>query len=137
MPLRFVPPKSDNAPVRVADAEGLFLADTVWLEKCTDKMMNVLQLDKLVVSIPLDVLFQEVGEETVILSIESGNYFGLNPVASRIWSLFQEGRSMKEVIATTLVEFEVSEECLRADLQKFLGQLQSKGLITIHDVNGA
>jgi hypothetical protein len=100
-------------------------------------MIDVLQLDKLVVSIPPDVLFQEVGEETVILSIESGNYFGLNPVASRLWDLFQEGRSMKEVIATTLAEFEVSEECLRADLEKFLGQLQSRGLIAIHEVNGA
>jgi len=100
-------------------------------------MIKVLQLDSLVVSIPRDVLSQDVGEETVILSIESGNYFGLNQVGSRIWSLLQEGRPVQAVIATLVKEYEVSEERLKTDMQQFLSSLLSQGLIRIDGSNGA
>lgn len=136
MAFRITLAKINEAPGCSA-AESPVLTAAFWVEKCVNQMIDVLELDQIVVAIPPDVLFQEVGEETVVLSIETGNYFGLNPVASRLWALFQEGRPMKEVIATVLNEFDVSEECLRADLQKFLGQLHSKGLVAIHDVNGA
>lgn len=94
-------------------------------------------LDNLVVSIPPEVLFQEVGEETVILSIESGEYYGVNEVGSRIWALLVESQPMKNVIGTLIKEYNVSVECVRADLQQFLAQLQSRNLIEIDETGSA
>lgn len=37
------------------------------------------------VAIPAQVLARRVGEEIVILNLESGVYFGLDPVGARIW----------------------------------------------------
>lgn len=99
--------------------------------------MNVraqsIALDKLVITIPEGVLFQDLGSETIILNVESGEYYGSNEVGSRMWNLFHTVGSLSEVISTLLDEFEVSENRLLAELGQFLDLLQSKGLIEIHD----
>ena len=88
-------------------------------------------LDDLAIDVPERVLFQEVGEETVLLDIENGEYYGLNEVGSKLWTLLQQGHTMREAVSTMLKEYDVSEECLRSDIQQFLLQLQTKGLIKI------
>ncbi len=102
--------------------------------------MNVrvksLELDKLAVTIPQEVLFQDLGEETVLLNVATGKYHGLNGVGSRIWELIQDSNPMEMVLATLLDEFDVSAEHLESDLSQFLGVLQSKGLIDIQEQNG-
>ncbi|MCH8744259.1 MAG: PqqD family protein [Chloroflexi bacterium] len=95
-----------------------------------------LELDKLTVTIPQEVLFQDLGEETVLLNVATGKYHGLNGVGSRIWELIQESNPMEMVLATLLDEFEVSSKTLEDDLSQFLGVLQSKGLIEIHEADG-
>ena len=87
-------------------------------------------------TIPQEVLFQDLGEETVLLNVATGKYHGLNGVGSRIWELIQESNPMEMAPATLLDEFEVSSKTLEDDLSQFLGVLQSKGLIAIHEADG-
>ena len=94
------------------------------------------ELDKLAVTIPQEVLFQDLGEETVLLNVATGKYHGLNGVGSRIWELIQESNPMGMVLAALLYEFEVPSETLENDLRQFLGVLQSKGLIEVHEADG-
>jgi len=42
--------------------------------------------------IPDDVLFRELDGEAVLLNLKTGIYFGLNPVATRMWQLIVEQR---------------------------------------------
>jgi len=37
------------------------------------------------VTVPPHVIARRVGEDTVILDLASGTYFGLDPVGARIW----------------------------------------------------
>ena len=82
-----------------------------------------------VYTIPSDVLFQEVNGEVVALSMTTGNYHGLNEVASRMWHLIQQHENLESAIATLLEEYDVSEAQLREDMSQFVGQLLSSGLI--------
>ena len=34
-----------------------------------------------------DIIFSDMGEETVMMSIDKGEYYGLDPVGRRIWEL--------------------------------------------------
>jgi len=43
------------------------------------------------VTIPAQVMARTVGDETVILDLASGTYYGLDPVGARIWQLMSEG----------------------------------------------
>ena len=83
------------------------------------------------------VLSQNIGGETVLLQIESGEYYGLNEVGSRIWTLLQEGNSTREVLTTLVSEYGVAEEALSSDIGQFLRDLQDKGLIQINACNSA
>ena len=81
------------------------------------------------ITIPKYVLSESLNDETVVLDMSSGVYFGLSPVASRFWKLLGAGTSRPEIESTLLNEFEVDPETLRADLDNLLADLEGKKLI--------
>ena len=82
------------------------------------------------ISIPAQVMARQVGDETVILDLASGTYFGLDPIGARIWQLIGEGKALGEICEALLAEYEVSSEQLQGDLERLLQELGSKGLIS-------
>lgn len=83
------------------------------------------------VRIPEDVVFRELDGEAVLLNLESGIYFGLDPVGTRIWQLVEEHRALRRVLAALLAEFDAPPADLEADLVRFVDQLRGKGLLTV------
>ena len=79
--------------------------------------------------VPKDVLFQEVGGETVLLDLDSERYFGLDAVGTRVWALINEGMALGEVINTLLEEYEVDRVTLESDVEALLESLREAGLI--------
>lgn len=75
-----------------------------------------------------DMLSAEIGGEAVMMSIEKGAYFGLNPVATRIWDLIETPRSVQALIATILDEYDVTPEDCERDVQGFVADMLEKGL---------
>ncbi len=78
-----------------------------------------------------DVISQEVSGETVLLDLESENYFGLDEVGTRIWQLIKETNDLNSIFKTLLTEYEVSEERLQQDLTVLLTEIEGLGLITL------
>ena len=78
-----------------------------------------------------EVISQEVSGETVLLDLESENYFGLDEVGTRIWQLLNEGSNLQNVLNTLLTEYEVDEQQLKKDLQDHITQLVDAGLISL------
>jgi len=74
---------------------------------------------------------QEVDGEMVLLDMKSENYFGLDAVASEIWRLLQEGKSLEEILLELMEIYDVDETTLRQDLSNFIEQLQEQGLATL------
>jgi len=87
------------------------------------------------VTIPEQVMARQVGEETVILDLASGTYFGLDPVGARIWQLLGEGRTMAEVCASMLAEYEVSRDEIERDVNELLAALVDKSLIKVESAS--
>jgi len=81
------------------------------------------------IKFPEDVLFHEVGGEAVILNLESGKYYGLDEVGTRMWALLSEYGAIEPVVNALLAEYEVEEEQLRSDLLKLINDLSSHGLL--------
>lgn len=81
------------------------------------------------VSIPPQVMARTVGDETVILDLASGTYFGLDPVGARIWALIGEGKTLVAICTTMLEEYEVEREQLEADVLRLVAELVERGLV--------
>jgi hypothetical protein len=81
--------------------------------------------------IPAQVMARQVGDETVILDLGSGTYFGLDPVGARIWQLIGEGKTLGEICDTMLDEFEVTREALERDVIDLADKLLEQKLISI------
>ncbi|MBL0141403.1 MAG: PqqD family protein [Betaproteobacteria bacterium] len=78
-----------------------------------------------------DVLFQELQGEGVLLNLNSGMYFGLDAVGTRIWQLIAEQEQLGEVARLIEEEFDVSPEQCASDLLALVAWLGSQGLVTI------
>ena len=78
-----------------------------------------------------EVLFQELQGEAVLLNLNSGSYFGLDPVGTRIWHLIAEKENLLDVARSIVAEFDVSEEQCATDLFALVAKLESQGLVTI------
>jgi hypothetical protein len=83
--------------------------------------------DKL--DIPEQVMARQVGEETVILDLASGTYFGLDAVGARIWQLASEGRTLEEVCAVLVEEYDVGAQQLERDVDELANELAAHGLV--------
>lgn len=81
------------------------------------------------VTIPAQVMARQVGEETVILDLASGTYFGLDPVGARVWQLMGEGKTLSEICDTMLDEYEVTRDALERDVIELAQELSAQGLI--------
>ena len=84
-------------------------------------------------TIPPQVISRTVGEETVILELESGTYFGLDPVGARMWELMGEGRTFGQLCDIVMQEYEVSRERLEEDVTTLVQQLADRRLVTLSD----
>lgn len=78
-------------------------------------------------------VFSDLGDETAILDLKSGTYYGLNAVGARIWSLIQQPTTVKEIHDILMSEYEVEPQRLRHDLVMVLEDLAEHELIEIRD----
>jgi hypothetical protein len=80
-------------------------------------------------TVPPQVMSRLVGEETVLLDLASGMYFGLDGVGKRIWESISEGKSLAETVDVIVAEYEVDREQAQADVTGFAGDLLERGLL--------
>ena len=79
--------------------------------------------------IPSQVMSRLVGDETVLLDLASGMYFGLEGVGQSLWEGVQAGHSLGEIATLIAAEYEVDEAQAQADVLAFAGELVSRGLL--------
>jgi hypothetical protein len=77
----------------------------------------------------LDAAESKVGDETVILHLRSGTYFGLDPVGTRIWAMIKEGLATADICSRLTEEFDVPREVAEADAGKFLSDLKANDIL--------
>ena len=77
-----------------------------------------------------DVLAQTAGDTVILLTPDSGEYFTLNEVGGRIWELADGSRSVAEIVAVLVEEYEAPLEEIQADALEVLGELAEEGLVS-------
>jgi hypothetical protein len=78
-----------------------------------------------------DVLFQELQGDAVLLDMQSGVYFGLDQIGTRIWNLLGEHKCISDVINVITQEYDVTEQRCSGDVLALVVRLQEQGLLSI------
>lgn len=66
-----------------------------------------------------------LGDEVVILGLRDSVDYGLSRVSVRIWELLQQPRTLDDIAAVLVAEYDVSLDDAKADLQHLLGDLHA------------
>lgn len=74
----------------------------------------------------------EIGGEVVALDVAKGACYGLDPVASRVWSLMAAPIGVDALCASLVADYEVDIDTCRADVLELLESLAAEGLIQVH-----
>jgi hypothetical protein len=78
-----------------------------------------------------NIIFSEMDGETVMMSVEKGEYYGVNPIGSRIWALLETPKKVSELCAALLPDYDVTAEQCSRDVMVFLSEMTEKGVIKV------
>jgi hypothetical protein len=77
------------------------------------------------------IVTSKLDQELVMMSLENGEYYGLDSIGTRIWELLENPILFSGLVAVLMDEFDVSEDQCIADVSAFLEKLTERKLIII------
>jgi hypothetical protein len=70
-----------------------------------------------------EAIFRDLDGEAVILHLDSGTYFGLNAVGTRIWQLLERDGRLTTVLDGLRAEYDAPPDVLERDLLELVARL--------------
>ncbi len=80
---------------------------------------------------PAHVLVRFVDRESVLLNLETEEYFGLDETGTRMWQLVTAAPNIDDAYRELLEEFDVEPELLRSNMMELLSRLVDSGLLRV------
>jgi len=76
-----------------------------------------------------DISARTIGGETIVLDLPSSQYFAITGIGSRVFELLTEERSLDDLVAAVLAEYDVDEATARRDVETFVDRLRTAKLL--------
>jgi len=76
-----------------------------------------------------EIIQSKIGDEVVMLDIESGYYFGLNSIASDIWHHLKEEISFNDLLLKLMESYNVEIHICENDTKSLLSEMLAKNII--------
>lgn len=76
-----------------------------------------------------DTISGKLEEELVMMDVDKGMYFSLNPIATRIWEMLEKSLTVDELVALLMEEYEIDQAQCTADVEEYLKEMEKLGLI--------
>lgn len=73
----------------------------------------------------------QIDNEAVMLNVNIGKYFGMNPIATDIWAKIKTPMTVGTLVTELTNEYSISEEACQKDVLGFLNTLADNGLIDV------
>ena len=77
----------------------------------------------------INLVSSKIDNEIVMMSVENGEYYGLDEIGSRIWEIIEQPITTEYLILMLMEEFEVNREDCEKDTFEFLHDLRAKMLL--------
>lgn len=78
-------------------------------------------------------VFRQLDSGGVILNVESGDYYQLNPTGRIIWEAIGDGAERESLIEKVTEIFDIDSDQAAVDVDQFLVELKARSLIRESD----
>ena len=95
-----------------------------------DKITSITP-DTVVVRNDKKFITSPIGDEIVMMSMESGNYIGINEVGAVIWNKLEQPTAIKEVVNYLLSIYDITEEECSEKTMKHIFDMAGQEMILI------
>ncbi len=75
------------------------------------------------------VAWQAIGDEAVVLELETGHALGLNETGSFIFGCVAAGRPKDEIVEALVTRFRAPADAASRDFDELLTELERKGVV--------
>jgi len=76
-----------------------------------------------------DVVSRRLGDEIVLVHLQTNRIFSLSPTGARLWELLSAGRSRPEIERQLREEYDVSPEAVSAEVDSLVTMLEAEALV--------
>lgn len=73
----------------------------------------------------------QVQDDLMMLNVEQGAYYSLDPIGAEIWKLLEQPAAVRDVVELLQKKYDVSALQCQADVQAFLEEMQKNGMILV------
>lgn len=77
------------------------------------------------------LLSTELDDETILMSIERGQFYGIGRTARRIWQLIAKPQKVADLIDLLAEEYQISSSICGPDVLEYLQELHREKLIAV------
>lgn len=71
----------------------------------------------------------KIGDEVIVMHLESGEFFSLRGTAAEIWLLIDNQRSTSDIVKELADQHDAPASAVKDDVTEFLNQLGQAGLL--------
>ncbi|MFA6055625.1 MAG: PqqD family peptide modification chaperone [Thermodesulfovibrionales bacterium] len=82
------------------------------------------------------VIHETIDGETVIVNLDSGNYYSLDKVGADIWECIVKNVPMHRIIETIASQYTGEREEIEKAMYQFVDEMQQENLIAINESHG-
>jgi hypothetical protein len=79
----------------------------------------------------VDVTFQVVAEEAILIRMSTGTYFSLNQVGTEFWNLLNGEQTIYQQATALAAKYAVETAMVVTDLLELAGKMQTDDLVEI------
>ena len=77
------------------------------------------------------VMVRQLGDESVLLDLNTQSYFGLDETGTRMWAALAGAPSIEKAFEALRDEYDVEPATLRVDMERFVQTLRLERLIEV------
>ncbi len=98
-----------------------------------DRLLRGFCMSRIRVKASPNVLARQLGDELVLLNLDTNRFFELNRTGARFWELLAGGAELDVIEDALAAEFAVSRGELAAEVAALVERMRAERLVTVED----
>lgn len=83
------------------------------------------------------IVFTDLDDTIVMMDVDEGQYYELDPIAARIWNIIENGQAVESICKTLAEEFDVDPNTCQQETLEFLQAASEQSIVQVQLGDGA